>query len=738
MTGIEGKPAAGRRRIQAMERTVPALFGLGVHVLALAIVACAGCGGGSTEPETPAEVPVAAGTIGNGGGTLGSAEFTLTVPAGAFNSDAQLELYETSADHGFGDNTCSKSFRLEGVPPFASPLEVKIKYTGSLSNESFVAVSRGPDEGFMDLYGDAGEMLYDLHPASESDGFLACSIPPSAVIVPERIGAALEDPASDRSGDALRSALSERTYLFNALTDYQTSYRSPHFNVRYPEGMLTHAEQMADFLEAGYDTALAMGLNFDRKQYEWPGTLVIKKFADSGKCIALDLGYETRPPSFHLNADHMAPSEEGYFRRHLGLLMIGAAARTYTGPVTGYVDTWWNRSVAVWAADKFVDPPFDAHSDFLLNNELEPFKGLEDREAGANHAKGMITFVEYLVRKYGPGAIAGTFEEIRSGHTLPTAAIMSWVRDAEYNWHPDYIDRYVRGSIFDVTGDRILRDPTSEWTIDEDADTVMTFPHGCPELGVNLYRINLEYASIASGAGLEFTVEAPAVNPDYLTLLVYKITNNVLELLDSGNSVTIAGLAGLTVEGADLAVFIVNSYNEPPYKGDTGLSMTARVKKSPLYTHCNIEVGLDVTYQREGHPTTWGGHLVRQWRAVGVFEGYTFYGELDRDYHGDGTTGSVTVSIDPATRDVVSITASAVATDPRAVERWSLQAGDIPVYGGYNEWLLEHWVEGVSVCPLITQFRYSDDPYIGDRTDVVQWSCDTDAELEIQFLADTQ
>jgi hypothetical protein len=123
---------------------------------------------------------------------------------------------------------------------------------------------------------------------------------------------------------------------------------------------------------------------------------------------------------------------------------------------------------------------------------------------------------------------------------------------------------------------------------------------------------------------------------------------------------------------------------------------------------------------------------------VGSFEGFTFTGELDQDHYGEGTTGSVTLTLDPATREVVSLSASAVATDPRAVTRWSVQAANVPVYGTYNEWLLEHLVEGVPVCPLITQFRYSDEPYIGDRTDVVGWTCGSDAEIEIQLWTYTE
>jgi hypothetical protein len=45
---------------------------------------------------------------------------------------------------------------------------------------------------------------------------------------------------------------------------------------------------------------------------------------------------------------------------------------------------------------------------------------------------------------------------------------------------------------------------------------------------------------------------------------------------------------------------------------------------------------------------------------------------------------------------------------------------------------------GTSTCSHITSFAYSDEPFDGDRTDVVGRSCGTDAKIEVEFVAYTE
>lgn len=146
-----------------------------VVILAAIAVMIAVCGCSkdtATSPEIVEEIPLAVDTLGAGGGTLEIEDFMLIVPPGAFGSTVELSLYESKEDHGFGDNAVSRFFRIEGLPEeFADSLVIRIRYQGTLSGETYIAV--GMDE---EVLSDEDELveetLYNLISASEDSGFL--------------------------------------------------------------------------------------------------------------------------------------------------------------------------------------------------------------------------------------------------------------------------------------------------------------------------------------------------------------------------------------------------------------------------------------------------------------------------------------------------------------------------------------------------------------------------------------
>jgi len=127
-----------------------------------------------SSPSGPDYKLVESATVGPAGGTFGNEDFSLVVPAGAFSSDADLKLYETSEEQPYDEYGVSNTFRLEGLPAdYSQSLEVRIKYRGTLTEESFVAA------GEKVLYGDAGEegFLFSHYPAADSLGYLVSQLP---------------------------------------------------------------------------------------------------------------------------------------------------------------------------------------------------------------------------------------------------------------------------------------------------------------------------------------------------------------------------------------------------------------------------------------------------------------------------------------------------------------------------------------------------------------------------------
>ena len=113
-----------------------------VMFLVLSLILVIGCSEDSTTaPEDDGTYTLeGTETIGSTGGTIEVEDFSLAIPAGAFDGDCTVELYASSDDQPFGDSQVTRAFRLEGLPDeFSQPLRVCIRYEGTLTEESFVA-----------------------------------------------------------------------------------------------------------------------------------------------------------------------------------------------------------------------------------------------------------------------------------------------------------------------------------------------------------------------------------------------------------------------------------------------------------------------------------------------------------------------------------------------------------------------------------------------------------------------
>ena len=103
-----------------------------------------------TEPvdETPEVLNES--TIGTEGGKLEIEDFSLTVPEGAFDANGHLKLIALTDENPFGSSGVTRFFQIEGFPTqYSKPLELKIKFEGTLTEETSIAV--GEEVSSLDL-----------------------------------------------------------------------------------------------------------------------------------------------------------------------------------------------------------------------------------------------------------------------------------------------------------------------------------------------------------------------------------------------------------------------------------------------------------------------------------------------------------------------------------------------------------------------------------------------------------
>ena len=205
-------------------------------VLALAV----GCNKDKTEPtgtNTDFEVE-ASETIGPEGGSIETEGFVFTVPADAFGSETELVLSSAIDKETFGDNMVSRMYKIEGIPAgYDKPLKVKIKYEGTLYEESYIAIGE-------EMYVPSIDSLTNVHlfiETSDSLGWLLGEI----------------SLAENYSG--LKKSSSEQGfigYTIGCITGYNIVLsRNDHFLLQYPRNSDINYDdvvELGNYLEDAY------------------------------------------------------------------------------------------------------------------------------------------------------------------------------------------------------------------------------------------------------------------------------------------------------------------------------------------------------------------------------------------------------------------------------------------------------------------------------------------------------
>ncbi|MCK4385577.1 MAG: hypothetical protein KAW52_04860 [candidate division Zixibacteria bacterium] len=697
-----------------------------------------GCSKKSTTPE---EKPTedysleATQTIGSDGGSIEVDDFSLEVPDGAFSTNVELRLYASSQDQPFGDNGVSRTFRLEGLPDeYSQPLRVRIKYEGTLSNQSYLALGRWVS----DPIADTAMIYYGLLSANDSSGYLVCELPArEAVAGSYRAGYHNVNTAGDPLLDNFMVAITD--YI-----PYVSSERR--FYIYSPASVAGTVDELAGFLEAAYDTFEQMGFSYYGPEYRYPKVDSVEvnvrdmgKQRSSGWLSPVVGAVNKVDGSMNVNSNIMSQSNLPGMRIEVGRATFDIVLRLYgPGSISGFDTGWLHHASEIWVEEKFTEETNYVPSDFP-GQEMDPFAGI----GSFIEIEGMAALIKYWVDHYGDNVLVKILGAWADSRVHSIDAVLDNIDDPEYVWWPDFFYEYVSGNIYGVKGDVFSGNPTGRFDINSAADTLKVFTGSYLDLSAKLYRINLNYAHIDTNAQIRFDLSATGANLDYVTITVFSVKDGYLQYLThSTPELTIKGIKALTQNGNDLLVAVINSLTEEPYTGSRDIDLNVRVISKPElpYNWCRIEFYANMHFSVGDTADFWEQRLAN-WEGEGAFSGKTFTAMWHDIEVSPGmfSSGNMTVEVDremPGSFNVVSFYATKTDSIPvyEGTTITSVSGSNIPFdeFDDFYNLFLRCLEEGTEACTRVGSFNYERHfPPYGER--VIGYQCNTESEVRIVF-----
>ena len=428
----------------------------------------------SPDPEVKDTPILASKMIDNSGGTIITDDFEVIIPAGAFKTSQEIKILGSTEDNLFSSNAISDFIVLEGLPTeFFEPVKVKIKYDGTLSDSSFIAV--GEHNFVHSLNGET--TAYNLISAHDSSGYLVATLPvvESNVLFKRTVN-------SSTNADELSINL-------GAIAGY-VSYKSQqgHFLINTPASVITQAYDLADYLETAYSKFESIGFSYS-KRTKWPVDVTIKRLdTDKSEVYGYSINsmWGNNYGYMQFNFDKIDETENmkvtaGHEFFHL--------VQSLYNPRYGYskakspMPTYWlDEASAVWS-ESFFSSTANYLSPIFSDNVFDVFKGAKTgnvKSTSEQYGYGMASFIKYITKKYGDGKLVDVYNNIYNGKSPFQSLSDILPINAGFSWH-SYLKSLLTFDLY--SGDTfrpavLLSYPTGEhqkFTIKSASDTLATY-----------------------------------------------------------------------------------------------------------------------------------------------------------------------------------------------------------------------------------------------------------------------
>lgn len=662
------------------------------------------------------------------GGVLETEGFSLTVPAGAFNSETEIKIYTEQENH-FKSQNISPIYKIEGLPgEMNDPVQFKIKPSKDPDSTTFMALGTAMDF----VTKDDPEFVFLLYPSTESNGDLIADFQPDK-----------DWRDIFNSGRLSFSSIFEiNKYLWvTAKNKYGTRSKkrvatTGKFNFNYHTIIPDYWIDTAFFFLKPYEIQFKDALRDVGTSIETNENLRIHinpfgsdDIAKGEYLYAIARAKLFPQPIILINSNYSKNMQT--FLSVLLHLQSQYITEKFDKEVLQPNRYWYHIAIASWIGSGM----------FYENNRTQPldWEGNEllalngciagsggNLEEASKHGYGMGSLFEYFELINEKVLYRDFLVTLKSYPNIIESINQLADSNIEF-WWTDYIQHLINGELFEVSPQSVLDAVTEKYAINADADTSHTFTgDDYPDLSAKLYRVDLN-KSFEEQDYLSINVTG---NESYVS--VYKISdNNTIAFIDGGKDVAIGALPDLVANGNDLLLLVTNSKNVTPYTGTTSIDCTVEHKKSEFpYNHCKIELRAKGKWEDDLQGIIENSFYL-WWEAYGDYADGLFKA-IHRPH--EDTVVIMEIEIDPITLNILDFTATESERFASAeYTRYNAIEGSGKPLAGYTAWTARAYeVKGEETgtyIDLITSYKGSP----GKMTDLLSVSYDTNSELRILF-----
>lgn len=668
------------------------------------------------EPTAPTADPptevLAEATIGPNGGELKTEDFSLSVPAGTFQSEITLSLSISDEDSPFGESTVSSIYRVMGIPEeFNNTIRIAVKYSGALSDSTYLAVGEP-------LYESAIEDVYFLIPAYDSSGYLV-----SNLVLDENSAKSLykNNLINSELEDIIIGITGEDVFISGFLQIYYPKYISE-----------LSVETLADTLNS-------VILQFGKNNLDLidPGDLYKHKLLEVAIRDYSDYIITSKNGIFNIDVDLLGSTKlslakikfAGSYLKHVIYEYVGSDNYLLTqynmyNALTLYLEHYLGYSSDNNPPTGIGGEPTEIEEEKLhglLGYELSLFDGfsLEIYPGLCSLIKYLVDFQDYKISNLGLVFNNGHKKNINHYFSL-----ISKVESLIMDWFPDYYEKYVIGEIYTIDNSVFLNQKNlgGTWNIDlvyDPSDTIETFTSNYNDLSAKRYFIELDHEFENESTSLTLDAyKSSAANNDGVAILVFGVDDNYYPqhlITGRAEQVEIQNLKGFYQNGTKkFLVVVVNCINNGvDYTGQTEIDLVAKIKS-------NGETGWDVSKSNrclvkiniEGHMKEVKAGTTNEYdmdlgagvnAAIGSFSGNTFVGDWNNDYDSFNFnyTGTVTVTLNDELTMVTSVDwtedyTSKVDGNTVFTSTYSFTGKNLPLYSEHTPGVFQ--ITGSQTC----------------------------------------
>ena len=701
--------------------------------------------------DTPGGDILISGTIDSGGGTLTADDIVISIPAGALQAETTVTISEDTVPSENAD-VVTGAYTLTGIPSdIDGEIEVRLKYSGALTQTSFIVTS----QPMMNAENDSLIMACDVIEAVDDGGFLKAVIPVSSLRdVPKAV--------------ALNADFEMINLSVFGITNHVRITKGSRFLLVFPYENLFFAQGVGDALDEAYDLGVSWGL-----QYSFPGEssaaidsvvvgTVIRMFnddfkgnprpiqpllfSDTGK-HSPQIGYLKSAVSPIFDSNNRLDAMSSFFEM---VLMHYKAVRWHNDFFPYAILGWLRKEVST--VQPYSPPGFTKAPLTVLGGiQAIQYRDLDDT------GDALSAYVEYLDKKYdlltGNG-LASLLTNIHGGDSY-AEALEKLTGAGENIWWPDFVKEFLTGEldpVYDVSATTVIADKNiaGSFTATE-ADSIETFAEEYHGLQSRLYRIQVSDSVEETLDYLRFSVGSSDIASDYISVMVFGLKDGKLRYIDRSADFGVGEIDEYTDNNTFYALVMNNAIME--YFWDSRaieFTVEAVKKETPLIGDLNtlsfsVSVFGEYLYKKTNFPDEIKEYDLPDtvdWIVTGALDGTRFTGNASTT-EGDVTHSmSAWVDFDETFQNITYFSFSGSHEDTSG-DKWrismSATGGDIPYSSTYVGWRI-YKLQGTGVCNAVRTMNYystSERTVLGttiySSTEMQSFTCSDDSFIRIEL-----